>query len=407
MEKKLEIFVSAGDASSEMHAAQAVEALKKLSGENVEVFGLIGTNLLAQGATALLETKEFSVGGGPLEVIGKLPKRMRLERLLEQRLSQKRPDVALLVDNGEINLRLAALLHFFNIPVVYYIPPKLWVWRQKRIIPIAYHVKKVLSILPFEKPLYDEWEIPFQYVGNPLLDEVPTSPSRSASCKRLGIDESRNVVLVMLGSRHSEIRFHKKIFLDSLKRFHQKLEKEGNEKLKKPLYVFPLPATVNDPQLSFEIMEQCKANGMEALVLSGQSHDCMIVARAALIKSGTSTLEAAALECPMVVAYQSGLVARFFFHFILRYKDHVSLANLFLAHKKPAAVEEHILERCTVDNLSNGLFKVYVDGPFREKQLAALSKTRQLLQPPRELQKTSPSEVVASEILEVIKESHK
>ncbi len=150
----MEIFVSAGDASSEMHAAQAVSELQKLLKEknpesSLKVFGLVGDKLQDLGAKPLMHTKEFSVGGGPLEVIGKLPKRMKLENLLEDYLSQNKVSGALLVDNGEINLRLASLLNFFNVPVIYYIPPKVWVWRQSRLIPMAYHVKKVLGILPF------------------------------------------------------------------------------------------------------------------------------------------------------------------------------------------------------------------------------------------------------------------
>ena len=79
---------------------------------------------------------------------------------------------AMLCDNGEINLRLASLLHFFGVPVVYFIPPKVWVWRHSRIEDIEHHVDLVLGILPFEEMIYRHWEIPFEYVGNPLIDEV-------------------------------------------------------------------------------------------------------------------------------------------------------------------------------------------------------------------------------------------
>ena len=405
----MEIFVSAGDASSEMHAAQAVSELQKLLKEknpesSLKVFGLVGDKLQDLGAKPLMHTKEFSVGGGPLEVIGKLPKRMKLENLLEDYLSQNKVSGALLVDNGEINLRLASLLNFFNVPVIYYIPPKVWVWRQSRLIPMAYHVKKVLGILPFERKLYEEWEIPFQYVGNPLLDEVDYKMTEKEARDALNIDGSHPIVSVLLGSRHSEVRFHTDLFLKAIIQFHESLKTSAPENLKNPTYVFPVPKTIDVTELTKKITDVLAPLHIDFRIYKEKSHECMRVSRAALIKSGTSTLEGALIGCPMVVAYQSGLFAAFMFHNILRYKDHVSLANLILAHKEKPAVEEFILEKCTVKNLSEGLLKIYLDGSFRTEQINRLRTTEERLQCPTALGK-SPSTAVAKEMLETFKKS--
>lgn len=336
------------------------------------------------------------MGGGPLEVIGKLPKRYRLEGKVEERLFAKRPDAALLVDNGEINLRLASLLHFFKVPVVYYIPPKVWVWRPGRLEDIALHCAKVLSILPFEKPIYEEWGIPFDYVGNPLLDELPLALTAPEARRRLGIEGDRPAVAVLPGSRHSEIRFHTGVFTEALARFAAET-KALPEALRDPLFLVPIP-----PSVDFDAVSK-GFTGLDFRFFRGMSHECLKASRAALIKSGTSTLEAGVLGTPMVIAYQSGKLARFIFHHIMRYRHHVGMVNLFLAPEGPAVVEELILERCTPEQLSRGLMDVYVDGEKRSRQLKELARALDLLKPPSRLG-ASPSAAVAGALYKAAQE---
>src|SRR5262249_29446717 len=149
-------------------------------------FGLGGDELAQTGSRLLLHNQELVGGGGPLEMIGQWPKRRRLKDALKTRLAAKRPDGAILVDTGEINLNLAPLLRHYRIPTVYFIPPKVWVWRAGRLRAIAKTIGLVLSILPFEKQIYAEHNIPFQSVGNPLLDEVPLHLTQSEAKIRLG-----------------------------------------------------------------------------------------------------------------------------------------------------------------------------------------------------------------------------
>lgn len=389
----MELFVSAGDASSETHGAAAVAALRRLD-PALTVFGLGGDNLKAAGAELLMHSREFSVGGGPLEILSRLPRRGRLERLLEDRLFQRRPQAALLIDNGEINLRLAALLNFFRVPVVYYIPPKVWVWRSSRLEQIYSHVRLVLGILPFEKEIYEGWGIPFQYVGNPLLDELPLSLSADEARSRLRLPAGRAAVAVLPGSRHSEIRFHTPIFAEAMARFSGLLRDSAPESLRDPLFLLPVPATVDFEAVNSGFTAALAGSGVELRCLRGQSHEAMKASRAALIKSGTSTLEAGALGVPMVVAYQTGRLARFIFHNIIRYKHPVGLVNLYLTPEGPPAAEECILERCTAENLAQAWLKIYLEGHDRDKQAAALGSIPSLLRPPAQAG-PSPSEAVA------------
>lgn len=405
----MDIFVSAGEASSDIHTAQLVAELKKRvqeKGETLNTFGLGGDCLASQGTVLMMHNSEFSVGGGPLEVISKLPKRRQLERMLERRLFEKRPDGAILADNGEINLRLASLLHFFDVPVVYYIPPKVWTWRLSRIEDIAQHVDLVLSILPFEEPLYKEWEIPFQFVGNPLLDEVPLELTQTQARQKLGLDATQEVLTVLVGSRHNEVRFHTELFAEGVRKFLETLP-EGQ---KKPVIVLPAAQAV-EPEALAQGFRARLGDAAEVRSFKGQSHACMKAARAALVKSGTSTLEAALLGTPMVLAYATSRSAEWVYKHVVRYRGFVGLVNLFLVDPPEAAlgwtdampkpvVEELILRQCTPENIARELKRVYFDGADRERMQAQLAKTKDRLLPPRELG-DSPSGAAARASLEL------
>lgn len=374
-------------------------ALKRKAGsEPLTFFGLGGDSLAAQGTVLMMHNREFSVGGGPREILSKLPKRRQLELQLEKRLFERRPDGAILIDNGEINLRLASLLRFFGVPVVYFIPPKVWAWRMSRIEKIAQHVNLVLSILPFEKPLYDEWNIPFKYVGNPLLDEVPLDLSQSEAKQRLGIASDRDVLTIMPGSRHNEVRHHVEVFSAGVRKFFEQ------QQLKQlPIVAIPAAQAIDADALAQSF--RSRLSEVEVIVAKGKSHECLKAARVAIVKSGTSTLEAALLQTPMILAYATSRSSVWLYKHVVRYRGFVGLVNLFLADSPTEAlgwektraepvVPEVFLDACTPENIARELAKIYSDGPAREKMLAMLSKTRERLQPPIDLG-SSPSQAAA------------
>jgi lipid-A-disaccharide synthase len=389
----VELFVSAGEASSDIHCAHLIEELKRIiaaerPGETITTFGLGGDKLAAGGTELFLHNRELSVMGGPMELLSKIPLRRRLELRLERELFAGRvPKGAILVDNGEINLRLASLLHFFNVPVVYFIPPKVWVWRHSRIEKIEQHVDLVLSILPFEEPIYRHWEIPFKYVGNPLIDEVDTSVTMEEAKRRLGIDPAQTVLTVFVGSRHSEVKHHTELFGEAIRKFLGALA-PGEPR---PLIVLPAAPAIEIELLEREFGAEVKDTGCGVKVVKGMSHECLKAARAALVKSGTSTLEAALLGTPMVLSYRSSASSEWAYKHLVRYRGFVGLVNLFLAENAEAAlgweapikptVPELILDSCSSENIAAELQKIYMQGPERERMLAALARTRQALLP--------------------------
>lgn len=369
-----------------------LKALAKADGKGeLKVFGLGGDRLAEEGAELLMHNRAFSVMGGPLEVISKIPLRRKLELALERELFAGRvPKLAILVDSGEINLRLASLLHFFGVPIVYFIPPKVWVWRHSRIEKIEQHVDLVLSILPFEEPIYRNWEIPFEYVGNPLLDELELAMSAAEARTKLGIDQERDVLAVFVGSRHSEVRHHSELFGQAVRRFIESLPQSAP----KPLVLLPAAQAIEPELLTKSFEPWLKGTGAELKVVKGMSHECLCASRAALVKSGTSTLEAALFGAPMVLAYQSSKSSEWIYKHVVRYRGFVGLVNLFLARDAEAAlgwgkpeqpvVPELILERCTPEQIAAALGEVYIEGPGRAQMKEQLARTRQLLQAPNE-----------------------
>jgi len=401
----MEIFVSAGEASSDTHCAQLIQELDART--KISTFGLGGNELARIGTQLLMHNRELAGAGGPLEVLGQFPKRRQLKRQLWSRLVEKRPDGAILVDTGEINLKLAPLLRHFQIPTVYFIPPKLWVWRSGRISKIAKNIDLVLSILPFENKIYERHNIPFQYVGNPLLDEVPLKLTQSEAKAHLQIDPQQRVLTVLPGSRHNEIRLQLDLFAESVQAFIKRIP--GSDP--KPLILIPAAQIIN-PALIEEAF-QSRLPGIAVKVVKGQSHVCIKAAQAALIKSGTSTLEAALLQVPMVLAYHSSRSAEWVFRHIVRYRGFVGLVNLFLEPNPEAAlgtgselptpaVPEMILDRCKPELIAERLIEIYLEGPPREQMIKALSRTPFLLLPPKQLG-TSPIQAAANAAWDVFR----
>ena len=395
----MEIFVSAVEASSDTHCAHLIQELKAAK-PDITTFGLGGNELAKTGTELLMHNREFAGGGGPLEMISQILPRQRLKERLRSRLEQKRPDGAILVDAGEINLKLAPVLRHFQIPTVYFIPPKVWVWRASRLATIAKNVDLVLSILPFESQIYQRRNIPFQYVGNPLLDEVPLKLTQMEAKAKLQIDAQQSVLTVLPGSRHNEIRFQLEFFAECVKVFMRRLPESDP----KPLILIPA-APIIEPASIAEAFSSRLA-GTTVKVVNGQSHACIKAARVAFIKSGTSTLEAALLQVPMVLAYHSSPSAEWVFRHIVRYRGFVGLVNLFLESNSDAAlgignerpapvVPEMILDRCKPELIAQELIEIYREGGARDRMLKEFSRTSALLLPPPQLGK-SPIQAAAN-----------
>jgi len=195
----LSIMVSAGEASGDSHAAHALQALTS-TGVAFTSFGMGAGALQAQGTELIADCRELAVIG-IVDVLLNYHKFLRRLKLLRQTLQQRKPDLLLIVDYPDFNLKLAETARSLGIPVLFYISPKVWAWRAGRVKRIAKLVSHMAVIFPFEVDIYRRANVPVTYVGNPVVHDAVSQFSRDEACRHLAMDPSRPVVALLPGSR--------------------------------------------------------------------------------------------------------------------------------------------------------------------------------------------------------------
>lgn len=390
---RMKVFISAAEASSDTHAAEVLKRLVPLAEERglpLQVVGIGGPKLRAAGLTQLFPAEAF-LAMGFVEVITRLPKIYRYLDEIEAWAKRERPDVAVLCDYPEFHFKLAARLKKLGIRTICFIPPKIWVWRKKRTHVLARLYDRVLSILPFEEKTYAGTAVNFQYVGNPLMDELPLTLTREDARKALGLKASVPMVCMMVGSRPAEVRLHLEPVLRAaveISRVNPAVE-----------FFIPLPETVNMNRFQMIWTEaKAKISGAANLRLKVSQGDAWTVLRAAdagIIKSGTSSLEAAILDCPHIVVYRAHPVSEWIFKNIIRYTGSISLTNLILGRSNAErVVPEFILKNFIPKKMAKNVLAL-LEGREVMPMRIAFEEIRVLLG------RRSPSLRVAEVILEV------
>ncbi len=322
-------LVVAGEASGDLHAAAAVRALKARAPE-AELFGMGGSHLRAAGVELLYEASEIAAMG-ITEVLGKLPRLVGVLGGLTRAAKERRPAAALLVDVPDFNLRLAKRLHRAGIPVVYYVSPMVWAWREGRCKVLARDVREVLCIYPFEEAFLRERGVNARYVGNPLIDElvepVPATASADGALR----------LAVLPGSRPSEVARMLGPMLEAVKLLARTRVVEVTIPIAPTIARAVVQAGLDRAGVVGRLVE----HGSEAL------RWCNV----ALVKSGTGTLEACLAERPMVVVYQVSAGSAFIGRRMLRVK-HASLVNLLAGRE---LVPELLQEKATPEAMARAI----------------------------------------------------
>lgn len=271
-----------------MYGAELVRHLKPRI-PSLSVFGLGGDLLHAQGAELIAHVRDLAVVG-LAEVLSHLWSiRAVFHRVLAE-ADRHRPDLAVLIDYPDFNLRLARELHRRGIPVVYYVSPQLWAWRRGRIRDVRETVERMLVIFPFEEALYREAGVPCTFVGHPLVDLVRPAADAKAFLESAGLDTDRPVVAVLPGSRAKEVRHNLAPLAGAIERLARR----------RPRLQFLLAVA---PSLDPETLRQPLA-GLPVQLVTGRTQDVLGSATLALVASGTATVEAALLGTPMIVVYR-------------------------------------------------------------------------------------------------------
>lgn len=281
-------MISCGEPSGDLYAgALATEILRLDPSTTITGFG--GDRLAAAGATLVNNFSGLSVTG-LLEVVRLLPRTYATYRRLVAEADATRPDVFVAIDFPDFNFILARALKKRGIPIVYYISPQLWAWRAGRMKTMRRLADRVLVIFPFEEAIYREAGVPVEWVGHPLFDVQSVPQPRDVFLRQLGLDPSRPVLALLPGSRANELREILPVLAEAAALIRERM----------PAVQF---LVARAPHLRDNLFEPLRAVG-GAVTVAEQADDVLAAADAAIVASGTITVQAALHECPMVVVYR-------------------------------------------------------------------------------------------------------
>jgi lipid-A-disaccharide synthase len=352
------IFLIATEESGDRLGASLMKVLRQRLGGAVQFEGVGGQSMAREGLVSLFPIEELSIIG--LAAVAKqLPKILRLIRKTTQAVTQASPDILVIIDSPDFTHRVARRVRARDpsIPIVDYVSPSVWAWRSGRARAMCRYVDHVLALLPFEPEEYRRLRgPPCSYVGHPLIEQIGTLRPNADEQKRR--TEAPPVLLVLPGSRRSEIRHHMAVFGETLGR----LRDEG------VAFELILPTM---PHLMEAVSEGLKEWKVAPRVVVGEQEKraAFRIAHAALAKSGTVTLELALAGVPMVTAYRTGAIEAWIVLRAINVKS-VILANLVVGEN---VVPEFLQQDCTPDKLAPALREVLDDSPLRRRQVEAFT----------------------------------
>ncbi len=370
MESK-KILLVAGEVSGDLHGSHLVEAILSIDPE-IQFFGVGGEGLKRVGMKLLDHSQSLSVVG-ITEVFAKMGSILKAWRSLKGSLEREKPDLVILIDFPEFNLRLAKIAHRRGIPVLYYISPQIWAWRAKRIKLISRVIKKMVVLFPFEVPLYEAAGVDVEWVGHPLLDLVkPTLPKEEAF-RQFGLDPERRTVGLLPGSRMHEVE---RLLLPLLDSAHL-LQKEI------PDLEFVIPLAPGIPKAT--VSSQMNNISVPVKVVEGFTYDVMSLCELLITASGTATLEGAILGKPMIIIYKVSFSSYWIGRALIRV-DHIGLVNL-VGEKEiaPELIQKEVNPRRIADEA----IRILRDPLLSRKMAESMGEVRQKLGEPGAAQRAA------------------
>lgn len=362
------IFLSACEASADLHGARLMAALAARA-PGAAFTGIGGERMAAAGLDAVFHARDLSVMGIS-EVLGRIGAvRTALQRATAALAA--RPDGAVLIDAFDFNGRLARRARALGVPVVYFIPPKVWAWRKGRLKALARTVRHVLVVLPFERDIYEQARVPVTYVGNPLVDEMAEAAAAAPAGGRwrpadFGLVPGRPVVALLPGSRPKELDAVLPTLLAAARMLAERL----------PEVQFVLP--VADSLDGAQVRARVAAAGVPVTCTDGKAVEVLTAADAAAMASGTVTLQAALAGVPGVIVYRVAPLTYALGRLLVRV-PHIGLVNLVAGRR---AVPELLQGDFTAQAVCDELHALLSDPDRAEAQRLALKEVRARLGPP-------------------------
>lgn len=355
---RLSLMISAGEASSDMHAAHAINALHNL-GVEFDCFGMGADKLAAAGMELTLDCRELAVIG-IVDVLINYPRFMKRLAKLRQTMKERQPDLLVIVDYPDFNLKLAETAKELGIPVLFYISPQVWAWRKKRIQRIGSLVSHMAVLFPFEVDVYEAANIPVTYVGHPLVDDAKSEFTQTQAQQHLGITVKESLVALLPGSRNGELKRNLPVMLDTAKVLAEN----------HPDMQFVLPIA---PTLDRTIVDELLKNAaLPVSSIDAQSYHVMRAADVVLSASGTATLETAMLGTPMAVMYVINPINYAIMKRMIEIDD-IGLVNI-VAGKR--ICQEFVQDAAQPEAIAQELEKCLEDSEYRKNMEAELTQVR-------------------------------
>lgn len=360
------VVIVAGEASGDAHAARLVSELKKID-DTIVFRGMGGDNLRKAGVDVFIDMAKLAVVG-IVEVL--LKYRMIKAELnkLKKDIADNPPDLLILVDYQEFNQRLAAYAKSIGIKVLFYIGPQVWAWRPKRVYKMGKIVDHMAVILPFEKALYDDADVPVTFTGHPLTDEVVTDKTKQQARDKLEINDTTTIGLFP-GSRSGEIKRVLPILLESAKLIQADRHKRYQSEIQ---FVLPVANTIDKEELAPFTTEMQE---LSVVTLDEQFYDVIQSCDIILTASGTATLEIGLLEVPMVIVYKIAPLSYFILSKLVSIK-HLGLVNIIPGKE---VVKEFIQHEANPLTISIEALRLLNDEKYFETMRHELSLIRQQL----------------------------
>ena len=287
-----EILISAGEASSDMYGARLAKALRERTG--AKLFGMGGPRMGEAGVELVADYHEVAVVG-ITEVLRKIPTVVGVQRRLAHEAIRRRASLAILIDSPGTHLGVARRLKNSGIPAGYFIGPQVWAWRPGRVRVVKRLVNRMVVIFPFEEKIYRDAGVPVDFVGHPLVDVVRPTITRQEFAVKHSLDPESLIVVLLPGSRRSEIAQHYPFVLDACELLAREMQPVGGVQ-------FVHVAAPSQPAGLFS--DYGDRLGIQIKRIEGQAYDALASADCAIVASGTATIEAALLATPMVVIYR-------------------------------------------------------------------------------------------------------
>jgi len=408
----VQILISAGEASGEMYGAQLMEALRRRvaiparvgtglrpvqAGQSpattqagqLEFFGAGGERMRAAGCEIVVDAKDLAVVG-ITEILSRLPTILRLYRKLIRAADKKRPTLAIVIDSPAFNWRVARQMHKHGVPVVYYVCPQFWAWRQGRVKLVRKYVDKALVIFPFEEKFYRDRGVDATFVGHPLADLPLPAVSREKYGAENQLDTAKQWITLMPGSRRKEVRMNLPTILEAADRLGTGYE-----------FLIPVARTL-DVSFLRELIRAPRAETRQAASLLNNIHlvpealPALYHSRAGIVASGTATVEAAIMGTPFVMVYRVSPLT-----YALG-KPRVKVAYFAMVNliAEEEVVPELVQHKFTADNIVSEINKIIPDGEPRTRMIERLAAVKARLK--REAGAAHASETAAEIILKMV-----